>query len=227
MRVPGKLIATATVATALTLGIVGAGRAQDATPMAGMGASPGYPNQLHLGTCDNLDPTPAYTLADLVFPDWVAELTGDATTAEGAIPDVAGFGGAPIPVAVATTEVDVPLGDIISGGHGLNVHDAADPSIYIACGNVGGVPDERGDLFIGLDEQNDSGYSGTAWLHDNGGSTTVTVFLNHNAAQDEINSELSALQAAAATPEASSATDATEEPAATPEAGAEGTPVTT
>jgi hypothetical protein len=227
MRVPGKLIATATVATALTLGIVGAGRAQDATPMAGMEASPGYPNHLHLGTCDNLDPKPAFPLADLVFPEWVGELTGEATTAEGAIPDVAGFGGAPIPVAAATTELDVPLADIISGGHGLNVHDAADPSIYIACGNVGGVPDDRGDLFIGLAEQNDSGYSGTAWLHDNGGSTTVTVFLNHNAAQDEISSELSALQAAAATPEATPAAEATEEPAATPEAGPEGTPVTT
>jgi hypothetical protein len=89
------------------------------------------------------------------------------------------------------------------------------------------VPDERGDLFIGLAEQNDSGYSGTAWLHDNGGSTTVTVFLNHNAAQDEISSELSSLQAAAATPEASAEATATEEPAATPEAGPEGTPVTT
>jgi len=227
MRVPGKLIATAAVATAVTLGIVGAGHAQDATPMAGQEASPGYPNHFHLGTCDNLDPEPAVPLADLAFPAWVGELTGEATTAEGAIPDVASFGGAPIPVAVATTEVDVPLADIIAGGHGLNVHDAADPSIYIACGNVGGVPDERGDLFIGLAEQNDSGYSGTAWLHDNGGSTTVTVFLNHNAAQDEISAELSSLQAAAATPEASPEATATEEPAATPVAGPEGTPVTT
>lgn len=227
MRVSGKLIATATVATALTLGIVGAGRAQDATPMAGMEAAPGYPNHLHLGTCDDLDPQPAYVLADLAFPAWVGELTGEATAAEGAIPDVAAFGGAPIPVATATTEVDVALADIISGGHGLNVHDAADPSIYIACGNVGGVPDENGNLFIGLAEQNDSGFSGTAWLHDNGGSTTVTVFLNHNAAQDEITAELSSLQAAAATPESAAETAATEEPAATPEAGLEGTPVTT
>lgn len=227
MRVSGKLIATATVATALTLGIVGAGRAQDATPMPGMDAAPGYPNHLHLGTCDDLDPTPAYKLADLAFPAWVGELTGEATSAEGAIPDVANFGGAPIPVATATTELPVSLADIISGGHGLTVHDAADPSIYIACGNVGGVPDADGNLFIGLAEQNDSGYSGTAWLHDNGGSTTVTVFLNHNAAQDEVSAELSSLQAAAATPDDSAEASATEESAATPEAGPEGTPVTT
>ncbi|MCA9881222.1 MAG: hypothetical protein KC442_25660 [Thermomicrobiales bacterium] len=227
MRVPGKLIATATVATALTFGLIGAGRAQDATPMAGMDAAPGYHNHLHLGTCDDLDSQPAYVLADLVFPAWVSELTGESTSAEGAVPDVASFGGAPIPVATATTEVDVALTDLISGGHGLNVHDAVDPSIYIACGNVGGVPDENGNLFIGLAEQNDSGYSGTAWFHDNGGSTTVTVFLNHNAAQDEITAELTSLQAAAATPEDSAEAAATEGPGATPVAALEGTPVTT
>ena len=227
MRVPGKLVTTVAVATALTLGIVGIGRAQDATPMAGMEAAAGYPNHLHLGTCDDLDPNPASVLADLMFPDWVGGLTGDMKSPAGAIPDVASFGGAPVPVAVATTEIDVPLADIISGGHGLNVHDATDPSIYIACGNVGGIPDDRGDLFIGLSEQNDSGYSGTAWLHDNGGSTTITVFLNHNAAQDEIGAALSELQAAAATPDASAESAATGEPAATPDAGMAGTPVTT
>lgn len=226
MRVPGNLIATATVVTALSLGLVGASNAQDATPLAGMEAMPGYPNHLHLGTCDDLDPQPAEMLADLVFPAWVGELTGAATTDEGAIPDVTSFGGAAIPVAVATTEVAVPLADIVAGGHGLNVHDAADPSLYIACGNVGGVPDERGDLFIGLAEQNDSGYSGTAWLHDNGGSTTVTVLLNHNAAQGEVESELTALQAAAAA-EAATPEATTPEAAATPEVDVAGTPVTT
>jgi hypothetical protein len=38
------------------------------------------------------------------------------------------------------------------------------------------------DLALGLGELNGSGYSGVAWLHDNGdGTTTVTVFLTHNA----------------------------------------------
>src|SRR5690606_16685899 len=112
------------------------------------------------------------------------------------IPDAAAFGGAPIPVAVATTEVDASLSEIISGGHAINVHDAADPSIYIACGDVGGVPDERGDLFIGLDEQNGSGFSGVAWLHDNGGSTTVTLFLNDNGVAADIAVKLDELQTA-------------------------------
>ena len=225
MRVPGKLIVTATVATALTLGVVGAGGAQDATPMAGMGdmsATPGNPNHIHDGTCQDLDPNPAYVLADLEFPDWVADLSSSEGGEVASIPDAAAFGGAPIPVAVATTEVPVSLSDIIAGGHAINVHDANDISVYIACGNVGGVPDDRGDLFIGLDEQNGSGYNGVAWLHDNGGSTTVTMFVNNNSVAADVAVKLDDLQKAAAA-------DATPEetaPAATPEV-AEGTPVTT
>jgi len=225
MRVPGKLIATAAVATALTLGIVGAGHAQDATPMAGMGdmtAAPGNPNHIHDGTCQDLDPNPAYVLADLEFPAWVADLSGSEGGEVASIPDAAAFGGAPIPVAVATTEVPVSLSEIISGGHAINVHDANDISVYIACGNIGGVPDDRGDLFIGLDEQNGSGYDGVAWLHDNGSSTTVTLFVNNNGVAADVAVKLDELQkaaAAASTPEATA-------PAATPEA-VEGTPVTT
>lgn len=225
MRIPGKLIATATVATALTLGIVGGGHAQDATPMAGMGdmsATPGNPNHIHGGTCQTLDPNPAYVLANLEFPAWVADLSSSEGGEVASIPDVAAFGGAPIPVAVATTEVPVSLSEIISGGHAINVHDANDISVGIACGNVGGVPDARGDLFIGLDEQNGSGYDGVAWLHDNGSSTTVTVFVNNNGVAADVAVKLDELRKAAAAASTPEATDT----AATPEA-ATGTPVTT
>jgi hypothetical protein len=219
MRITGRMLSTAAVATVMTLGLVGAGLAQDATPMAGeTQASAGYPNHLHLGTCDNLDPKPAVTLANLQFPDWVGALTGGpGSNMEAALPSPDEFGNAPIPVAVATTEVPMAIADILSGKYGLNVHDASDPSIYIACGNVGGVPDERGDLFIGLAEQNDSGYSGVAWFHDNGSSsTTVVVFLSHPAAQADVAAGLQALVAAqaAATPGMAAATPMA--PAATP-----------
>jgi hypothetical protein len=230
MRVPGKLVLTAAVAAALTVGMVGGGLAQDATPMADMGdmnASPGNPNHIHDGTCQDLDPNPAYVLANLEFPAWVADLSGSEGGEVDSIPDAAAFGGAPIPVAVATTEVPVGLSEIISGGHAINVHDANDISVYIACGNVGGVPDDRGDLFIGLDEQNGSGYNGVAWLHDNGSSTTVTIFLNNNGVAADVAVKLDELQkAAASTPEAAAATPEAAAPAATPEA-VEGTPVTT
>lgn len=225
MRVPGKLFLTAAVATALTLGVVGGGLAQDSTPVADVGdmtATPGNPNHIHDGTCQDLDPNPKFVLANLEFPAWVADLSGSEGGEIASIPDAAAFGGAPIPVAVATTEVPVGLSDIISGGHAINVHDANDISVYIACGNVGGVPDERGDLFIGLDEQNGSGYNGVAWLHDNGGSTTVTMFVNNNGVAADVAVKLDELQQAAATASTPEATES----AATPEA-AQGTPVTT
>lgn len=205
MRIGGKLLSTAAVVTAMSVALVGGGLAQDATPTAG--AVEANQNHLHLGTCDNLDPNPAVTLAPLQFPDWVGALSGSAgANMEVVLPDPEDFGNAPVPVAVATTEVPIAIADILSGKHALNVHDAADPSIYIACGNVGGVPDENGDLFIGLDELNDSGYEGVAWFHDNGGaSTTIVVFLSHPAAQSDVAAGLQALIAAseaAATPQA-------------------------
>lgn len=229
MRITGRMLSTAAVATAMTVGLVGASIAQDATPLAGEGemdmtaGAAVYPNHFHLGTCADLDPAPAIPLADLQFPDWVPSLSGEAGgDIEVVLPSPADFGNAPIPAAVATTDVDVPLADIVAGGHAVNVHDPADPSQYVACGNVGGVPDARGDLFFGLSEHEDSGYSGAVWLHDNGGSTTVVVFLTHPAAQPAVEAGLAAAVAAAeaevATPEMA--------PAATPEAAPEATPVT-
>jgi hypothetical protein len=211
MRNTGTLLGTVALATALSIGVIGVGQAQDATPTADDGA-PGlvYANHFHLGTCDELDPAPAVPLADLAFPDWVGSLTGEGNgSIEVVLPEPGDFGNAPIPVAVATTDVQLPLAEIVSGGHALNVHDPLDPSVYVACGNVGGSPDERGDLFIGLGEHEGSGYSGVAWLHDNGGSTTVVVFLSHPAAQPAVAEGLAAIAAAA-----------TEEAAATPEAAA-------
>jgi hypothetical protein len=166
-------------------------------------------------------------LADLTFPDWVSSLSGEADTddIEVVLPEPEDFGNAPIPVAVATTEVPVALADIVSGGHALNVHNPDDPGIYVACGNVGGVPDERGDLFIGLDPVDDSGFSGVAWLHDNGGSTTVVVFLSHPSAQTAIDMGLAAMVAAAAE-EAEEAATPVADAEATPEAMADATPVT-
>jgi hypothetical protein len=216
MRVSGRSLSVASLAAALTVGVVGAGFAQDATPTATGGApvAGAFANHLHLGTCDDLDPQPAVALADLTFPDWVASMAGeaDADDVEVVIPEPEDFGNAPIPVAVATTEVAVALADIVAGGHALNVHNPDDPGIYVACGNVGGVADERGDLFIGLAPVEDSGFSGVAWLHDNGGNTTVVVFLSHPSAQTSIDMSLAAMAAAA------------EAEAATPMAGAEATP---
>jgi hypothetical protein len=85
-----------------------------------------------------------------------------------------------IPVEISTTTVQAPLADLTGEAYAINVHESmANIGNYIACGNIGGMM-MGSDLAIGLGTLNDSGYSGVAWLHDNGdGTTTVTVFLTH------------------------------------------------
>jgi len=207
-----QLLSTAALAVAMTVGLAGVGFAQDATPTA-MGDDTGaaYPTHLHSGDCDNLSAEPVERLADLLLPDWVAGLT------EGEDTDVVAedFGNAPIPVAAATTEVNIPLADIVAGKHAINVEspNAGDAEDSVACGNIGGVADEHGDLFVGLSESNGSGHSGVVWLHDNGTSTTIVVFLAHPEEAAGIETALAALAAAQ------------EEAAATPVATSVATPV--
>jgi hypothetical protein len=231
MRIAGRrtctrscqLLSTAALAVAMTVGLAGTGLAQDATPTAmGDDAGAAYPTHLHSGDCDNLSAEPVERLADLLLPDWVAGLSEDDDT------DIVAedFGNAPIPVAAATTEVTMPLADIVAGKHAINIEqpNPDDPEDSVACANIGGVVDEHGDLFVGLGESNESGHSGVVWLHDNGTSTTIVVFLAHPEEEAGLATALAALAAAeaeaAATPEAATGTT----PVADAEADA--TPVT-
>jgi hypothetical protein len=216
-----KLLSTAALAVAMTVGLGGVGFAQDATPTAmGDDAGLAYPTHLHSGDCDNLSAEPVERLADLLLPEWVAGLTAGEDA--GIVAE--DFGNAPIPVAAATTEVNVPLADIVAGKHAVNVEspNPDDPEDSVACANIGGVTDEHGDLFVGLGESNESGHYGVVWLHDNGTSTTIVVFLAHPEEAAGIETAIAAIiaaeEAAAATPVAT--------PGATPVAGADATPVT-
>jgi hypothetical protein len=207
----------------MTVGLAGSGFAQDATPTAmGDDAGVAYPTHLHSGDCANLSAEPVERLADLMLPEWVAELVEDEDT------DIVAedFGNAPIPVAAATTEVTLSLADIVAGKHAINVEQPSpdDPEDSVACANIGGVVDEHGDLFVGLSESNESGHFGVVWLHDNGTSSTIVVFLAHPEEEGGIATALAAL--AAAEEEAAATPVAT--PSGTPVAGAEAdaTPVT-
>jgi|GEM_PF-1001476 len=202
-----RVLAVAALAGTFALGGIAAtgALAQDATPVAGEGmATAEYPNHLHKGTCDNLDPSPVAPLAPLSFDRGMFGAMGAVEPNAMGTPEatVAGFA---IPVAVATTEVALPLDAIISGGHALNVHDSADIATYIACGNIAGEPDEDGNLFIGLDELNGSGFRGIAWFLAQGDKTTVTVMLTHPVAgsrSGEPGAAATAEPIAMATPEA-------------------------
>jgi plastocyanin len=118
-------------------------------------ASP-HPSHVHAGSCAELDPNPAYPLAD------VAPVSADAES--GAI-------------EVGTTTIEAMLDELLAGPHAINVHASnEDIATYIACGDIAG-PVVDGRLAIGLYEQNGSGYSGVAVLAAADGGTEVTVYL--------------------------------------------------
>jgi hypothetical protein len=219
MRGSGKFVSTALVAAGLTVALVSGGLAQDATPTSmtgGMEDSDTLAAHIHAGACGEAMGEPVAELAELQLPDWVGAIeSGESDSAV----DFAAFGIAPVPVAVSTSEVPLGIADIVSGGHSITAEreDPADPEDDVACGSIGGVVDENGDLFVGLAEMNDSGHSGVAWLHDTGASTTVVVFVAHPDQQEAIASALADMEAsgAAATPVETTTGGAM----ATPEAG--------
>jgi hypothetical protein len=174
-----RLIVVAAMAAALVFGALSPviGMAQDATPEAGAAAA-GIPNHIHSGTCEELGDVVA-PLAELRFEETDGAMDAMATPmADAATPMMAMAAGS-VPVAVSVTNVEMSLDEILAAPHAFNAHDPNDPSIYIACGNITGTPDEQGNLFVGVAEDSDSGLSGVVWLIDDGtgAGTVVTVFL--------------------------------------------------
>jgi hypothetical protein len=150
---------------ALTLLVPGSG-AQ--TPVSDAeSAAEAHPAHIHAGTCDQL--------GEVVFP--LADVT--APTGE----ELGAAGGHPVKLS-EVNHVDVPLQEILGGGHAINVHLSNEEiDTYIACGNIGGVVHQREngegmELTIALAELNDSGHVGIAWLGDDGeGGTNIGISL--------------------------------------------------
>jgi len=134
-----------------------------------------HPSHVHQGTCADLDPSPEYPLAN------VEPVSPDAE---------------PGSVEVGVTSLDVSLDDLVAEPFAINLHESVENvENYIACGDITGAVVD-GTLVIGLNEQNDSGYSGVAVLSAaNSGGTDVTIYLGFGLSRD----------VAAATPVASSA----------------------
>jgi plastocyanin len=139
-----------------------------------------HPAHIHSGTCGD-------GLGDVVYP---LDNVGGGTMMGTPQPESMVGASDAIPVESSVTHVDAAFADITGGEFAVNVHES-DENIgnYIACGNVGG--DAYGpDLAFGLAELNGSGYSGVAWLHDNGdGTTTVAVFLTESEGGGEATPE--------------------------------------
>lgn len=117
---------------------------------------------VHNGTCAARGDV-AISLNDLVPP--AGEWSG---------PDSA------VPVALSENVIDMPLQDIIDGGHAINVYLSAGAiDQHVACGDIGGViaTDEGGrrEMMIGLAEMNSAGYTGTVWLGPGADNTQTEI----------------------------------------------------
>ncbi len=136
-----------------------------------------HPAHIHEGTCDNLDPNPAYPLSNVGL-----DMLEDGTPTVGE--EMVGAASA-IPIESSVTTVDVALDDLLAEDYAINVHESLENAEnYIACGDIGGMM--MGDnLVIGLAEQNDSDEAGVALLEPNGDQTVVTVFLTEEDADDD------------------------------------------
>lgn len=162
----GAFIAVASLAMLVPTGLAQT-PVGEATPDAGEMAMDGpHPAHIHTGTCD--------TLGDVVVP--LTDVADATTAGERSGPESAHHS------KMSYTVVDLPLRDIIDGGHAINVHQSADAiDVYIACGDVGGVitTDEEGneELIVALGELNDSGHVGVAWLGANGDQTEIALIL--------------------------------------------------
>ena len=174
----------------LTLGMAlfaGQATAQDSAATA-------HPAHIHAGTCSEL--------GDVIYP--LTDVESSSTMGTPAAGEMIGtpaamsamtsptsddmMMGTPeasptaIGAEMSVTTVETSLSDLTGGEYAINVHESMDNiGNYIACGNIAGTVENGTDLTVQLDTLNDSGYSGTAKLHDNGdGTTTVTIDLMHD-----------------------------------------------
>ena len=150
-----------------------------------------HPAHIHTGSCDDL--------GDIVVP-----LTdvAEATAGESFGSDQA------VPVEVSDTEVEVSLSDILAAPHAINIHQSAEAiQIYIACGDIGGRVID-GDLLVGLQEIDGSGYNGVALLETDDDGTDVTLYLADQGAGAEAEQEAAAPADAATAEPADAAADA-------------------
>lgn len=168
---PGRLV----LAVVLVLGMAFAGLASASAQQTGDLEEAARPGHIHQGSCDDL--------GEVAYPLTPATINGED---EGAVDLSQAEGSADAYVVYESeTEIDeASLDELLAGEFAINFHESEDNiQNYIACGDIGGVVDDDGDLMIGLAELNDSGYTGVAILdgdddRDDDDGLDVTVVLS-------------------------------------------------
>lgn len=126
------------------------------------GPLPARPVALVAGSCAE----PGTTVAELLEATYpVGERTGAANA---------------VVAETSFTRAPILLADLLASPHAIVVGASAEePDTAIACGEVGGIPDEVGGYVIGLSPQNGAPYTGTIFMaaDDAAGATNISVFL--------------------------------------------------
>jgi hypothetical protein len=132
-----------------------------------MGSMVPHPSHIHAGDC-SMPGDVVVGLSD------VGVVGNDAEGAE-----------AHVHVDIGRSTVELALADILATDHSIMVHQSADDmGTILSCGAIGGH-DVDGSFLVGMGPVGDSGYSGIAWLTDNGdGTTGVQVTISHSGATE-------------------------------------------
>jgi hypothetical protein len=141
---------------------------------------PAFPNHIHAGTCDELDPNPIAPLENITA--WLNDTDDETENAPQGVLTAA-------MVYRGETDVDLSLEDILAESHSINVHESEENiQNYIACGEIGGVvvDDDGETLVVALRPMNDSGYFGLAFLEGGDDGTNVKVWLAEPAAAPDV-----------------------------------------
>jgi hypothetical protein len=167
----GRIAALAALAVLLLAGIAGS---QSGASLAQEGeATPGTPAPIDFSQLVTLRPAEIRsgactesgeaisTLEPLEKPEGEAEGQGGAIEAERSY-----------------TSVPITIQSLLDGETNISILLSDNSDIVVACGEIGGVVTEGGSLVLKLSEQNDSGFSGIAFLATgDGGTTGISLFL--------------------------------------------------
>jgi len=128
-----------------------------------------HPAHIHVGTCAELDPNPAFPLNSVSLPVGENNEVVTNNDLQGALTNQ--------PVETSESEAAVKFEDLLTTSYAINIHESAQNiQNYIACGDIGGFVVE-GKLSMSLLPQNDSGRTGIAILEEDGDNTKVTILL--------------------------------------------------
>ena len=131
------------------------------------------PARIYAGVCGQLEAEAAFQLIDIGAAGAQGTATPASTTPVGAA--------SAIPVRYSTTIVDALLDDLTASDFAIEIRiDADDPATAVVCGDIGGIlgGQEPGtELAIGLAQANTSGFTGVAWLRDEGEQTVINLFI--------------------------------------------------